>query len=390
MILLISFSSFVLLLFRRSTPVAFIPILIGLLFKAPCPSSLLSIAGDDIHYQEAIISGTGLSDPLFTLLFHHIWLETHSLKIAYIGISTLFLLVVLYIFGFIRRFYSLKILIWTLPFLAISPMILTGAIRQNFGYLIALLIISCLLLNSEKNIFISPYFFPLYIAGVFTHISTLLFTFLYVFIFILLRPWMPAAPFLVGIRKAFTTLKLPSFLIFSRVNLKRTLPLVIFPLILLLSIVAYNFLSSSLLAYLPNLYLDNYQSSFFFPITLLKKFMVIGLVWILPMLFPVKNLSIRQFHLPYFRLLDFNLILSFLFLCLGFFAGPSIFVKLMRISTLIEISSLLFATALVRKPIVVVITFLLFLSTYLSALSRTDYQLFMDNPILPALSFCTF
>ena len=391
MIVLIAFISFALLINSKTSRFAFLPVLFALFTKLPCPSNLLKYAGDDIYYQEAIVNRGGLSDPLFQLLFHNIWLQTSSMYVVYLSVSLLMALLVLFSKLLLQTFPHLRLFNWSYPFLAISPMILTGAIRQNFGFLVALVIVVYLLLASSRSSFFSYSLIPIYIIGLFTHIATLLFAVLYVFIFNFYLKVASPNNFLIVLApfNLLFNLKIYSFRFSSQISLSRLKALLLFLLFSSFLFISYFWLSPFFQQSLYNLFIPESSFSSVLHFTLVKKLFVCILLLCLSLM----SCKSKSFELPLnnrlLSLLFFNAILSFSIFVLSLFFDPLLFPKFMRISTFLEISSLLYSSILIRPRVMFGITLILFLSTYFSALGRTDYQLFLDIPFFRLLSYCS-
>ena len=146
---------------------------------------------------------------------------------------------------------------------------------------------------------------------------------------------------------------------------------------------------STIQSVLPNLYLDLSATSIYSGFTLWKKFIVVFVLSIL-VFFYRDSLPSKFTTNLLLSLLDYFLLCSLLIALLGLNIPFSLFPKLMRISTLIEISSLFIASSVLPRFILLSLTGILFTSTYFSAVAREDYLMYLPLPFINALSYCTF
>lgn len=398
MVLLIFLLSFGLALFRNTFKYSLLPIFFALLIKGPCTGDLIYKGGDDILYQYAFISGKGLSDIIFNQFYHQIYLFTDSLDLTYlaISVSTIFLciLIVFSERNLLTIPYRFQYLY---PTLSILPMILTGAIRQNLGYLVGLFMITIYI----SSIYARPKSFFRFIVPTLAtfsflgHLTTTLFVLfiltLYHFCFRSSDKYTSYTPFLSYLRFA----QIPASLL--KLSIRRSSLFSGFLLISFVSIIIFylyfSFSSPSAFVFvrtlLPNLYFDFSSASSYTGLTLLKKFAVVLIINCSCYFFCSKSL-VKYNTQRLFSLLDYFLMISFLIVILGSFTPINFFAKLMRISTFFEIASLFISSALLPRFFILPFTGLLFVSVYFSALAREDYLIYLSTPFLDALSFCTF
>tara|TARA_B100000674_G_scaffold499369_1_gene544566 strand:+ start:6136 stop:7341 length:1206 start_codon:yes stop_codon:yes gene_type:complete len=401
MVLIAFVLSFLLACFRRTFKYSVFPVFFALLIKAPCKDSFIQLGGDDINYQNAFIRGSGLSDIIFTKFYHYIYLLSNSLDFTYLMISVMTVLLsalayIIYkkcLFSPIRFYYIY-------PVLAILPMVLTGAIRQNFGYLLSLLMLTTYfssLFFKPRNLYsiILPTFVIFSFVG---HFTTILFLILFLVIYHMC--FYPGTATLTY--KSFlgyaTSLKVPSFvfnLSIPKSSTRSAFLLIFFASLFCLYLLSFgpntslSVVGSTIQSVLPNLYLDLSATSIYSGFTLWKKFIVVFVLSIL-VFFYRDSLPSKFTTNLLLSLLDYFLLCSLLIALLGLNIPFSLFPKLMRISTLIEISSLFIASSVLPRFILLSLTGILFTSTYFSAVAREDYLMYLPLPFINALSYCTF
>lgn len=396
---LFSFISAVLLaLFRDTYKYSLLPIFFALFIKGPCTSDLINIGGDDIYYQRAFVSGTGLSDALFTKFYHNIYLLSGSLDFTYISISFMTLLLCFLIYTFNRYYlsfpYSFKFLY---PVLSILPMILTGAIRQNFGYLVGLevLVLYVSFFYGKPRHLLTRIVPALIIFSLLGHFSTVLFVVLilslynYCYLPLVDSNVVTVLPLPLFRRKLDNILSFFYTFAFRKSSLLSVL-LLLFAIFSLFSFIFISINAPSSLYFLvqlmPNLFLDFHSGDPFLGLTLFKKFAVIFFLYALVTRFRTLSYSDKLL----ISLLEFFLILSLLIAVVGWNVPSPVFPKLMRVSTFLEIASLFLSSALLPRLLLLFFSSILFVSVYLSAVARDDYLVYIQTPFINALSYCVF